>query len=58
MALYVNVNFKYRKVGSLSWSHASWAGNVNQKSEIIVMQKLRDQHKGCEVELIAIKWKE
>lgn len=54
---YANVNFKYRKVGSSSWTHASWAGYVTQQSETIVMQKLRDQHKDCELELIAIKWK-
>ena len=54
---YVNVNYKDRKAGSATWNHASWAGNVTQQSETIVMQKLRDQHKACDVELTAIKWK-
>jgi len=28
-----------------------------QESETLVMQKLRDKHKGCEIELKSIKWK-
>lgn len=51
------VKYKYRKPGSNSWTHASTSISVNQPSETLVMQKLRDKHKGYDVELIELKFK-
>jgi len=55
---YVSTKYKYRKIGSSgSWSSTSWSGIVKQQSETIVIQLLRDKHKGCEVMLMDMKWK-
>ena len=55
---YVSVKYKYRKAASFgSWASTSWSGIVNQKSETIVMQLIKDKHKGCEVTLVELKWK-
>ena len=54
---YVQVQYRYRKIGSSSWTSTSWSGSMAQESETLVMQKLRDKHKGCEIELKSIKWK-
>jgi hypothetical protein len=56
--VYYTVKFKYRKPTlSKSWTTTSSSGYVNQQSETLVMQKLHDQHKDCEIELIQITWK-
>lgn len=54
---YVQVKYKYRKIGSTGWTSTGWAGNVQHESESLVMQKLREKHNGCEVQLVEIKWK-
>ena len=53
-----NARYKYRKIGSAgSWTSTNWTGSVNSQSETLVMQKLREKHKGYDIELIEIKWK-
>lgn len=54
---YAQVKYKYRKLGSSSWTSTGWAGNVSQESESLVMQALRKKHSGCEIELVSIQWK-
>lgn len=36
---------------------ATLAGEVKSQSETLVMQKLREKHKGMEISLTSIKWK-
>jgi hypothetical protein len=50
------VKYRYRKQGTNPWSNTSISFTVNHESETLVMQKLRDKHKGCEVEMKEIKW--
>ena len=35
----------------------SLSGEVKSQSETLVMQKLREKHKGMEIQLVKIKWK-
>lgn len=51
------VKYKYRKPGSNSWTTTATSFSVNQPSETMVMQKLREKHKGYDIELIELKWK-
>ncbi len=55
--IYFAVQYKYRKVGSPSWTSTRFSGSVKQQSETLVMQLLRDKHKGSEVTLTELKWK-
>jgi hypothetical protein len=54
---YVEVQYRYCKIGSSAWTSSSWSGPMLQKSETLVMQKLREHHKGYQVELKSIKWR-
>lgn len=52
-----SVKYRYRKVGTSPWTSTTLGGIVKQESEQLVMQKLRDKHAGCEIELTEIKFK-
>jgi hypothetical protein len=52
-----SVRYKYRREGSGSWISTTLTLQIRQQSETLVMQKVRDKHRGCEIELIEIKWK-
>ncbi len=54
---YFQVKYKYIKSGKTTGTSTSLSGHVNQQSEQMVMQKLRDKHKGCDIQLIELKWK-
>ena len=54
---FFSVKYKYIKPGKTSGTSTSLSGYVNQESEQMVMQKLRDKHKGCEIQLIQLKFK-
>lgn len=54
---YAHVRYKYRRPNMFSWTSTSWSGHVGQESETLVMQKLRQRHSGCEIELMDIRWK-
>ena len=43
--------------GGGSKTGSSMSGNVASKSEALVMQMIRDRHKGKEITLVEIKWK-
>lgn len=49
--------YKVRRQGSNSWGVSSLSGIVGSQSETLVMQKIRDRHRGYEIELTSIKWK-
>lgn len=52
------VNYKYRKNGTSSWTVSNYVTHqLKSQSETIVLQKLREKHKNCEIELIKIDWK-
>ena len=57
MGAYVEVQYKYRKLGTLLWSSSGWSGHVPSQRGALVVQVLRDMHKGQEVELLRMKWK-
>jgi hypothetical protein len=52
----VQVEYKYTKPGGLTY-RGSTTMLVKQQSETLVLQKLRDRHKGHEIELVKIQWK-
>lgn len=52
-----SVKYSYGMPDKNVRNHASFSGAVNGKSEALVMQKLKDKHKGCEVALKELKWK-
>lgn len=54
---HVQVHYQFRKAGNSAWTVTSWSGPVPQVSEALVMQQLREKHKGYEVELKSIKWR-
>ena len=54
---YAQVKYKYRKLGTNSWTGTGWGGYVASQSESLVMQTLRKKHSGCEIELVSINWK-
>ena len=51
------VRYRYRKSSTSSWTGSSFTMYLSQQSETLAMQKLRERHKGYEVELIEIKWR-
>ena len=51
------VKYCYFTPGKASKTHTSFSGTVNSQSETLVMQKLRERHKGKEIELREMKWK-
>jgi len=54
---YFNVKYKYRKPGAPNKTSASFGGNAKQPLEALVVQALQNKHKGCEIEVVEIKWK-
>ena len=59
MATYTaSVRYSYTKPPSKTRTGtSSTVSNLKSQSETLVMQKLHEMHKGCEIELIEIKWK-
>lgn len=57
MSITASVRYKYRREGSAGWTSTTLTLHINQQSETLVMQKLRDKHRGCEIELVKIEWK-
>lgn len=51
------IKYYYFSPGKGSKTSTSLSGTVNSKSETLVMQKLREKHKGKEIELRELKWK-
>lgn len=54
------IQYKYRKNTSTGsgWSSTSTTIQpLTSQSETIIMQKLREKHKDCEIQLIKIEWK-
>jgi len=51
------VKYQYFTPGKGSKTGTSLSGTVNSQSETLVMQKLREKHKGKEIELRELKWK-
>lgn len=49
--------YQYFTPGKGSKTGASLSGTVNGQNETLVMQKLREKHKGKEIELRELKWK-
>ena len=54
---YFQVKYTYIKPGKIAGTSTSLSGHVNQQSEQMVMQILRDKHKGCDIRLNELKWK-
>lgn len=52
-----SVRYKYRRQGSTGWTSTTLTLQVREQSETLVMQELYRRHKGCEIELIEIRWK-
>ena len=52
---YFSVRY-YTKKGS-NKSSRQLSGQINSQSETLVMQKLRNMHKGYDIELRELKWK-
>jgi hypothetical protein len=57
MSVHFSVKYKYRRTDSKVWTSTTFSGILVQQSETILMQKLREKHKGCEVELTEVKWR-
>lgn len=51
------VKYYYFTPGQGGKASTSFSGTVNSQSETLVMQKLREKHKGKEIELRELKWK-
>jgi DNA-dependent RNA polymerase auxiliary subunit epsilon len=51
------VRYRYRKSSTSSWTGSGLTLYLTQQSETIVMQKLRERHKGYEIELVELKWR-
>ena len=53
---YATVKYSYRSpLGTKSTT--SYSGKFPSESETLVMQKLRDKHKGAEITLVKLQWK-
>lgn len=50
-------HYWYSDPGKSGKTGTSMSGTVASKSETLVMQKIRDRHKGKEIVLKEIKWK-
>lgn len=55
--VYVSVNYKYKALGKPTFTGTSGSFTLPQQSETLLMQKIRDKHKGCEIQITDIKWK-
>lgn len=52
------VSYKYRQIGRTSWVIATTSIlNLKSESETLVMQKLKEKHKNCDVNLEKIQWR-
>lgn len=52
------VEYKYKRPGNFSWtSSGGQMSGFKSKSETLVMQRLREKHKDCEIELKKIDWR-
>ncbi|EIC20132.1 hypothetical protein Thi970DRAFT_03750 [Thiorhodovibrio frisius] len=51
------VKYYYITPGTNAKTAGTLSGTVNSQSETLVMQKLRDKHKGKEIVLRELKWK-
>jgi hypothetical protein len=51
------VSYKYQKHGNKSWTENShMVQQLKSQSETLVMQKLHDLHKDCEIVLKKLEW--
>lgn len=57
MSITASVRYKYRREGSAAGRPTTLTLHINQQSETLIMQKLCDEHRGCEIELVEMKWK-
>lgn len=51
------VKYYYFTPGKGAKTSTNLSGTVNSQSETLVMQMLRDKHKGKEIEFRELKWK-
>lgn len=54
---YASVQYKYKAPGKPTFTGTSGSFSLAQQSETLLMQKIRDKHKGCEIIVTDIKWK-
>jgi hypothetical protein len=53
----ITVEYRYRRNPSGAWTNSRWAGMVRERLESLVVQRLREQRPGYEVELLRLHWR-